>query len=170
MKNTFVSLIFIALICASSQITAADIYKILHSDGTVSYSDQPPMEGQSDEVVLPDLFVLPAVSIPSSPIANATPSASTPSKSIRIHSPLDEEVIRGPDNSLSIRVSVSPAIAENERLQLIHNGNPYGQPQSSGQWNLTRLPPGTQKFSVQLIGENSQSIGESSPLTVYVIL
>lgn len=170
MRKIFVTLSLLALFSLSSQHSAAEIYKIINSDGTISYSDQPPVDAQTEEVALPDVFVLPAVSVPSAPARVATQNPSPSSKSVRIHSPLDEEVVRGPDNSLSIRVSVSPAIAEDEKLQLIHNGSHYGEPQSSGEWNLTRLPPGTQKFSVRLVDANAQNIGESSTITVYVIL
>ena len=153
-----------------SSLCAAEIYRVINSDGTISYSDQPPSDGIADQVALPDLFILPSVEVPKVSVPNSDQKAELKLKSVRIHSPMDEEVIRGPDNRLNIIVSVSPSIEENERLQLFHNGSPYGSAQSSGQWDLARLAPGTQKFSVQLVTTGGEIHGQSSTFTVYVIL
>ena len=153
-----------------SSLCAAEIYRVINSDGTISYSDQPPSDGAADQVTLPDLFILPSVKVPEASTPNSVQKADIKLKSIRIHSPMDEEVIRGPDNRLNIVVSVTPSIDEGERLQLFHNGVPYGSAQSSGQWALARLAPGTQKFSVQLVTTEGEIHGQSSTFTVYVIL
>lgn len=154
----------------SASLCAAEIYKVVNSDGSISYSDQPPKDAAADEVVLPEIFILPSVDVPTVSALSSAQTADLQSKSVRIHSPLNEEVIRGSDNRLSIVVSVSPTIAEDERLQLLQNGKPYGPAQSSGQWNLARLLPGTQKFSVQLVSNTGQIRGQSSTVTIYVIL
>ena len=166
--NRFIVLHLLVLALLSESLAAAEIYKVINADGSVSYSDQPPVEGAAEEVVLPDLFVTP--SVPVRPIASVTPTAAVTPKIVRIHSPLDEEIVRGSDNRLSVSVSVSPSIEDNEKLQLFQNGNAYGQPQSSGQWNLSRLNPGTHKISVQLLDANGQNRGQSTTVTVYVIL
>ena len=170
MRTRLLALLLSVLILFSPSLFASEIYKIVHADGTVSYSDQPPLDEQADEVALPDLFVTPAVPVPAASAMSAAQTPPAQSKAVRIHAPMDEEVIRGADNRLSIAVSVTPAIEENERLQLFHNGSPYSSPQSSGQWNLMRLNPGTHKFSVQLLDASGENRGQSRTVTVYVIL
>lgn len=160
----------LCLIGFSSSLYAAEIYKVINSDGSISYSDQPFDEATANEVTLPEIFILPSVDVPTVSVLGPAPTPDLQSKSVRIHSPLNEDVIRGSDNRLSIVVSVSPTIGEDERLQLLHNGEPYGPAQSSGQWNLARLLPGTQKFSVQLVSTTGESRGQSSTVTIYVIL
>jgi hypothetical protein len=169
MKYKVVLLTFFLCLASSwSSLSAAEIYKVVNADGSVSYSDQPPLDGPVDEVTLPDLFIMPSVVVPT--VSAQSSTSNTQSKSVRIHAPLDEEVIRGSDNRLSINVSVSPQIAEDEKLQLYQNDKPYGPAQSSSQWNLARLIPGVHKFYVQLIDANGQKRATSSTVTVYVIL
>lgn len=174
MKKNFVTLCFAVapalLILLSAKLHAAEIYKIVHSDGSVSYSDQPPLESEIDRVELPELFVTPAVLVPSRASFSSPDNNGSSSKTLRINSPLDEEVIRGSDNRLSITVSVSPEMSDTEKLQLFHNGSAYGQPQSSGSWNLARLNPGIQKFNVNLVDASGRIRAQSSTITVYVIL
>lgn len=170
--NKLVTLSLLAVLFSSlnSAALADQIFKVINSDGSVSYSDQPPTEGASEEVALPDIFIFPPVAVPSPASTSNNSSAEAQAKEIRIHTPLDEAVLHGSDNRLSIRVSVTPTIAEDESLQLIHNGNPYGPEQSSAQWNLARLNPGTQKFSVQLVDTSGRVLSQSTTITVYVIL
>lgn len=170
MKNSRTALLLIVLTTLLPRMAvAAEIYKIIGSDGSVRYSDQAPPEGGSEAVELPDLFLLPAVPLPSSGATNFS-RAETENKTVRILSPMEEEVIHGTDNQINISAAVSPSLSEGERLQLIHNGSAYGPPQTTSQWHLTRLIPGTHKFSVQVLDEQNRLIGQSSTLTIYVII
>jgi hypothetical protein len=169
MKRLIALFLLAFLLYPMAPAMGGEIYKVIHRDGSVSYSDQPPMEEVSEEVVLPDLILLPAVEVPTVSSLNNGTSSIAQQKIVRIHSPLDEEVLHGTDNRLSINVSVSPSIAEDERLQLMHNGNPYGSAQSSGQWNLAQLNLGIQRFSVHLVDSGGQILSQSASITVYVI-
>ena len=149
----------------------SQIYQTINEDGSVSYSDQPPLNEASQEVQLRPTIIQPAVSIPvEQPVLAAQNSPSIVNKSLRINAPLDESVLHGPDNQVAINVSVTPAIESHEQLQLLHNGQAFGAAQSSSQWNLFRLNPGTHKIAVQLVDETGRVLNQSSDITLYVIL
>ena len=164
-------LVLFLITCCLANLAVAQIYQVINEDGSVSFTDQAPLEGNGQEVSLGETIIQPAVVIPSPTVAlSPQPQQEIENKNIRIHAPADESVIHGADNSVVISVSVTPAIAEGESLQLLHNGTPYSSPQTSGQWNLTRINPGTQKYAVRLLNSSGTTISQSATITLYVIL
>ncbi|GEM_PF-1885133 len=171
MKKIIINLLALLVsFCLSIGSIAAPIYRAVNDDGSVTFSDQEPLDGYADEVELGKTIIHPAVTVPANPLITASEAENlSSSKKVRIHAPADESVVHGTDNRLTVSVSVSPAIGEREQLQLLHNGSAYGPPQSSGQWNLARINPGTQKFSVRFQDSSGQRISESDTITIYFI-
>lgn len=159
------------LLALTANPVFAQIYQVINSDGSISYTDQPPLDEPAEEVQLSPTIIQPAVNIPTARAnSSAQNTASTANKTIRINSPLNESVLHGSDNQVVVSVSVTPGIENGEQLQLLHNGQKFGAPQLTGQWNLTRLNPGPQNIVVQLVNEFGQVLSQSAPLTLYVIL
>lgn len=171
MKNIAINILLLLIgFSFSVGSMAAPIYRVINDDGSITFSDQEPLDGAADEVELGETIIHPAVVVPSNPLITVAEDENlSSSKEVRIHVPADESVIHGTDNRLTVSVSVSPAIEEGESLQLLHNGSAYGQPQRSGQWDLARINPGTQHFYVVLQDSNGNNLSQSDTITLYVI-
>lgn len=155
------------------QLGAAQIYKSVDAQGNVSYSDTPPASGPSEEIKLRQTNSAPPPPEMAEPQASAPPtspdgSAAT-SYTVAVTSPANETTIpMGPGN-VAISASVEPALEQGALLQLLVDGTPSGNPQSSNQWQLTNVFRGAHDLSVVVVDPEGERLAESESVRIYVL-
>ena len=173
-------------------IGLADIYMRVDADGNAYYSDVPIKEGKT--VTLPPLSVThssalktaaaseqPTVKIESTnkPEANTQPqnnpenppvptiSNSDTYKTFLITSPTNGQTFQN-QRDLTITVSIDPDLRESDKIQMLVDGQPLGDPQSSTSFNFYNLDRGAHTFQAALYNADHQQIKKSNSVLVYI--
>ena len=151
--------------CAVPVLQANEVYKTVDEKGNITYSDAP--TGQKIELV--DL-----------PIINATPSVTpqeytpetpvfTPQFSVNINSPTSGQQILPAQRDLSVSASFTPSLNQGYVAQLEINNEPYGSPQTSGNFFIQNIYRGEQNIRIVVLSPNGEIVSRSQTVTVFVI-
>lgn len=169
--NALALLLPLTLGLLSSPIQA-QIYKTTDEHGNVVFSDQPPKDGApSEEIDVSPTNTAPAAAVsapaPKPDKAPEEPEASKPV--VTITSPDNETTIPMGGGNFSVSASVSPSLDENQSLLLRIDGEPWGEPQASGGWQLTNVFRGAHDLTVDLLDSEGKTIVSSPGVRVYVL-
>ncbi|WP_175579766.1 MULTISPECIES: DUF4124 domain-containing protein [Vibrio] len=86
---------------------------------------------------------------------------------VNILSPSDGETIRSNEGNINIQIGLNRELSESEQLQLLMNGQLFGEPSTKTVWQLKNIERGTHRFSIQIVG-SGKVIASSSIVTVYL--
>jgi hypothetical protein len=158
-----ITAITLALLAAASY---AQIYKQVDKDGNVTFTDQPPPDGEPVELgttntAPPPVNAYPRKAAPSEKAAKSTYTAT-------ITSPANETIIPNGPGNFSVSATVSPALQSGHQLQLLIDGAPVQEPQKGGSWSLTNVFRGEHSLVVSVIDDKGAQVTASEPVTVYV--
>jgi hypothetical protein len=147
-------------------VSYAQIYKQVDEDGNVTFTDQPPADGQPVELgttntAPPPVNAYPRRAAPSEKAAKSTYTAT-------ITSPANETIIPNGPGNFSVSATVSPALQGDHRLQLLIDGTPVQEPQKGGSWSLTNVFRGEHSLVVSVIDETGAQVTASEPVIVFV--
>lgn len=164
------SLALVLLILAMPAV--AQIYKYTDANGNTAYSNQPPNGTRAEAVELPPLNSVPTVAP-----APATPSApqnqSQAQQNTAIYNVLeltdlpDGEALRANNGSFTVRVAIQPRLQSGHLLQLVIDGQPYGQPTNIPRLQVMELDRGEHSLAVQVL-QGPQLIQQSQTITLTV--
>ncbi|MCB1842742.1 MAG: DUF4124 domain-containing protein [Halioglobus sp.] len=155
-------------------IADSSIYRTVDADGNVIFTDAPPAnpDSQSERVDVRRTNTAPPPPTALRPAEAATPEPTDPSKAswtVRITAPANETTIpMGPGN-FSVSAAVTPALGAGQRLQLLMDGGPHGDPRQDGAWQLTNVFRGEHKLAVSVVDKSGKALATSEPVTVYVM-
>ncbi|MBI2786447.1 MAG: DUF4124 domain-containing protein [Legionella longbeachae] len=167
MNKFFVFLSLMIVICASY----AQIYKWIDNQGNVHYSDVP-HEG-AEILSIPDVQ---NISAPTSPNSSTPPSITenNPSKqqntyaNIAIVQPEAGATIRNNQGFVEVSVQVEPNLFPGDKLQLIYDNSPLGQPQRNLVFELSGMYRGSHTVAVQILDREGNVVETTEPITIYV--
>ncbi|WP_165905001.1 DUF4124 domain-containing protein [Parashewanella curva] len=158
--------LFLCLLLLSWSTMAA-VYKWIDKDGNVHYSDKP-RPGAVE--VKPNVTTLNEMSWPSNkPKAQneAIPQGETLAAQVTIVSPQDQQTIR--DNNGRFEVTaVAQGVSKKSIWRLFINGNPYGNEQTSGRFQVDGLDRGEHKLKVVVNPQGSDAAYSSDEITIYL--
>lgn len=157
------SLIYLLLLIALP--AAAQIYKYTDANGNPAYSNQPPNGTPSETVQLPPLNsveIQKPVAQPGivSPGANQAPSPGAYSVLELTDLPTDE-ALRANNGTFTVGVQLQPRLLPGHLLQLVIDGNPYGQPSNVPRLQAVNLDRGEHGLAVRVL--NGEQIVQQSP-------
>ena len=149
---------------------AQSVYKVMDADGNVTFTDTPPLSGDS---TIEDH----SVHAPNS--AKPIETTRTPATSIEVETstrydthivtPTNNTAIpMGPGN-FTVQAGLNPLLAPDEALQLLLDGAPVGAPQRIASWQLTNVYRGEHQLQVVRLDENGAELDTSVASTVYVM-
>ncbi|MGB0188016.1 MAG: DUF4124 domain-containing protein [Aequoribacter sp.] len=167
-----IALLFLMLTLSSFAQGQTRIYKVVDANGNITFTDKPPISTQEESSAV-ELNQINISAPPPERARNARIDNSKPEGNIdydiTITSPPDSTTIpMGPGN-FSLSASVSPALENGDKLQLILNGEPYGRPQSTSTWGLTNVLRGAHDLSIQAVSNSGKVLSQSRPVRVYVL-
>ncbi|WP_156507814.1 DUF4124 domain-containing protein [Halioglobus sp. HI00S01] len=170
MKRSALTLMILAL--ASAQAWS-QIYKTVDENGNVSFTDTPPPDSNTEQVQLQQTnSTAPPPDIPAygtSATAADTGADESAVPVARITAPEQETTIpMGPGN-FSVSATVSPALSKGQAMQLLMDGEPQGEPQAAGFWDLTNTFRGAHDLEVTVVSPDGETLSTSEPLRVYVM-
>lgn len=156
------------LACAAA--SAADtgkLYKWVDEKGVIHYTDQPRPGAKEVDVKPAQTYQPPPVVRSSASAARSTPQEPVNYNSCSITSPANDQVFFN-INSTSITVQTDPRLQPGHRISVLFDGQPLGQPSSSGQFTIDPLYRGSHTIVATVIDEQGRVVCQSAPLTFHV--
>jgi hypothetical protein len=148
---------------------AAQIYKYTDANGNTAYSNQPPQGVKAQTVELPPLNSIqgPQHSPQPTPTAPPAPTAQPPYSVLELTGLPDDEALRANNGTFTVGVHLEPRLAANDSVQLLIDGQPYGQPSNVPRLQVVELDRGDHSIAVQVLnGDNVIQQSASQTLSV----
>lgn len=164
-KTLLVSLIMV--ICASY----AQIYKWTDSQGVIHFSDNPHSGAETVKNLEVQTYSSPEPALSNQADKRASlerKSETAHYKEISITQPQNEETIRNNQGALSVMATLSPALFQGNKTQLLLDGNPVGSPQTQLSFQVSGIDRGSHTLQVQVLDNQGQSIIVSDSITVFM--
>ncbi len=159
-------------VLVSCPVFATDIYHWKDEQGNLHFSDFP--DGQNAQVLsLPDVPPPPQVlnqapvDWASSPFLDQSQAKANAKLTLTIASPQHDATIRNNAGDFSVSASLKGSLNEEQALQLLLDGKPYGSPQTTTSWRLTNIDRGTHTLTIQ-VQQSGKVIASSDTITVHL--
>lgn len=159
-------LLLISLLLPAS-LLAETVYRIVHPDGTVEFTDDPRRGGEA--IGVEPVPTVPAyVPTPSTRAVAPRPDqdAADAYQSLRISSPQQDEVIWFDGSGVSVTVQVQPALQSGHRIQLEMNGEMLGE-STSGSFQIPTVYRGTHSLRASIRDAQGKVLKQSEPLSFH---
>jgi hypothetical protein len=158
------------LVALLAQSAAAQIYRVETKDGVI-FTDKPPVDGSAEtieEVELPELNTATPTTVQQPPAQSARPAAASAAATVAITSPANESTIAMGPGDFQVTARAEPALQRTEQLQLLIDGEAWGDPQSGSSWAVTGALRGPHDLVVQR-RLREKVVAESAAVRVYVL-
>ncbi|KTD52374.1 hypothetical protein Lrub_0006 [Legionella rubrilucens] len=159
------------LICMFLAVGAlhAEIYKWTDSEGNVHFSDQPHQGSEQINLPASQTFTPPAQNNSAPPPAKTQGSdAERGYKVLRIAQPIDEATIRNSQGYVPVIVEISPELKSGDKLQILYDGEPLGEPQATTVFALNDVKRGSHTIAVQAVDEEGNVLSTSEMITIFM--
>lgn len=145
----------------------AQIYKWTDGDGNVHFTDKP--HPGAEKVELPEVQTFSSPPIPKLPpeLTQKDKSKAVDYK-VSIVDPPDQVTIRNTMGYVPVNVQVEPALKSGDKLQLMFDGMPLGEPQATTVFALRDINRGSHTLSVQVVNEKGKDIAKSKEITIFM--
>ncbi|MDG6402679.1 DUF4124 domain-containing protein [Pseudomonas quasicaspiana] len=158
-------LLFIAL------PAAAQIYKYTDANGNAAFSNQPPDGVKAKVVELPPLNSVDTqkMATPVTPPQNPQPQAQAQAgyETLELADLPTDEALRANNGTFTVGVSIKPRLMQGHLLQLVVDGNLYGQPGNVPRLQVVNIDRGEHSFAVAVL-DNGRIIQQSPTITLTV--
>lgn len=161
-------------VCLPHYATAA-IYQSVDAQGNVVYSDQPSAHAQTVNLpqnTPPTIPTAPPPSQNAPTLLNALPTTQpndvTVYKTLSITSPVNEQTIWDNSGNVSISVNVEPALAANDTIELMLDGQVFASSQSNASFSITGVDRGTHVLQVRIVNKDQKVVKVSNVITIYL--
>lgn len=147
------------LICVPAM---AQIYKYTDANGNTAFSNQPPDGASAEAVELKPLNSIEAQR-PVAPASTATqnPAEQPAYQRLELTDLPGDATVRANDGTFTLNVAVEPRLQPGHRLQLLVDGNPYGQPSNLPRLQVVNLERGEHSFAVRV--HDARGVIQQSP-------
>lgn len=169
MKKLVLVVVCMFLFC----VAYAQIFKWTDSQGVVHFSDQP--HPGAKQLNMPDTqsSTPPASQSGSAPAQDEqkTEQASSGEDKYRklvIIQPINDATIRNNQGYIVVVVEMEPDLAGGDKLQMIFDGTPLGEPQSSTLFQLNGINRGTHTIAIQIIKPDGTTLLTSDVITIHL--
>lgn len=153
----------------------AQIYKYTDANGNTAFSNQPPNGTKTEVVELPPLNSI-ETQTPSRPALNREPQpapVAPPSQPQTAYDVLElkdlptDEALRANNGTFIIGVKIEPRLQTTHSLQLLLDGNLYGQPSNLPRFQVVNADRGEHSFAV-VVKDGERIIQQSETITLTV--
>jgi len=166
MKKFITTIITSLLMFFLQDLCAATVYKGVDAQGNTFYSDKPVGNGSTIEVAAP-----PASPAPSQNALNTDPQTPppVPPYTLRITQPTNDQTFTTDIETISVKLSIEPALLPQHKIRLFVNAAPYQSLFDSGTITLNRLPRGAYQLQAQIVPEKeiTRPIAQSNVVMIY---
>jgi hypothetical protein len=166
----FTVLLALLHLCWLPDATAQAIYRIVDSQGRVTYSDRP--QPGAEAVEIGSMNTVRTVAPPGAGAEDrgqrATPPDLNRYQSLRIVRPTADEAVRSNAGNLSVAVAVNPELMRSHRFRLLLDGQPVDE-SVSGSFQLNNVNRGTHSLTVQVLDRGDRVLIQSLPVTFHLL-
>ncbi|EGH94947.1 Uncharacterized protein AC500_2476 [Pseudomonas amygdali pv. lachrymans] len=167
----------ICLLLLISLPALAQIYKYTDANGNTAFSNQPPNGTKTEVVELPPLNSI-EKQTPARPVVNSAPqSAPEPAQQqsqlltgydvLELTDLPTDEALRANNGTFIIGVKIQPRLQQNHRLQLLLDGNLYGQPSNLPRFQVVNADRGEHSFAV-VVKDGERIVQQSETITLTI--
>lgn len=142
--------------------SAGKIYKTVHQDGSITYSDQP-SDGATEVKLNVPTSTFQSMAPPVSPVVQMKPKAQV-SYIISILTPEPEATLRNNVGELSIGAAIEPKVGGFYQLHI----NDQVHESATGLFRLVDMERGAYQYSVKFIDNSGKVIASSESRNVYL--
>lgn len=152
--------------------TAAQIYRYTDANGNTAFSNQSPDGVKAQVVELPPLNSVDSQKLPSQNAPAPSPPSPVPLQEVayeklELTDLPDGGALRANNGTFTIGVAIQPRLAPGHLLQLLVDGNQYGQPGNVPRLQVVNLDRGEHSFAVVVL-DNGRIIQQSPTITFTV--
>ncbi|MFA0925902.1 DUF4124 domain-containing protein [Pseudomonas syringae pv. tagetis] len=167
-----------SLICLLLMISLpalAQIYKYTDANGNTAFSNQPPDGTRTEVVELPPLNSI-ETQVPARPVVNSPPQSAPAQPQPQPQTAYDvleltdlptDEALRANNGTFIIGVKIQPRLQQDHRLQLLLDGNLYGQLSNLPRFQVVNIDRGEHSFAV-VVKDGERIIQQSETITLTV--
>lgn len=163
-------LILAVLLMSTIFASHAEVYKWTDSQGVIHFSDSP--HDGAETVKLPQSQTY----SPSTPQKDLEPQHEEeldavehkPYTKIAITQPHNEETIRNNQGVVSVSVALEPALAQGDKVQLLFDGSPLGDPKPNLSFELNGINRGSHTITVKVLNSNGEELITSDTITIFM--
>jgi len=163
-------LLCVLLMMIMSSMAWATIYKSVDVEGNVKYSDQP--SPGATKVVLPAGVIDNSGASPSGRNYQAPPppqaATATEYKGVQIIMPQDGTTLRDNSGNMTVAVAIQPNLRNDDKIQLMMDGNAIGQPQRATNFQLSNVNRGEHKLMAQVVSAQGKVLVKSPEITFFM--
>ncbi|ARA83970.1 DUF4124 domain-containing protein [Pseudomonas ficuserectae] len=167
----------ICLLLLISLPALAQIYKYTDANGNTAFSNQPPNGTKTEVVELPPLNSI-EKQTPARPVVNSAPqpAPAQPQPQSQLQTAYDvleltdlptDEALRANNGTFIIGVKIQPRLQPTHSLQLLLDGNLYGQPSNLPRFQVVNIDRGEHSFAV-VVKDGERIIQQSETITLTI--
>ncbi len=155
------------IFCFMTPLYAA-LYMQQDKNGNITYSDMP--LNNSKEIEVPNVSSTTSVPPSSSSTTGAKQSSAIDKnahyKTFVIVSPKDNETIQN-QPTLPVLLKINPALRPGDKILLLVDGKPWGNPQANTYLQAENIERGTHQLSAVLIDKDQVVLQQSNTITIF---
>lgn len=158
---------------------AAEVYRLVDKDGSITYTDQPQADAQVSPIVLPHLNKMKATVPTEEPQSDVSetiqgaektevePTFAGYSRAV-ILAPNNNEVIPNQQRNIIIQLSVEPQLQTGHRIQFWIDGKAQGAPVSATSYQMNDLERGSHNLSAQIVNDQGRVLISAGSVEVHI--
>ncbi|WP_133130579.1 DUF4124 domain-containing protein [Legionella yabuuchiae] len=160
-------IVLLAVLVLLSLPMQAQIYKWTDSSGTVHFTDKPRPGAEKVDLPAVQTFSSPPIEQASTP---EPPQLGDEVKNYKIEivEPQNQATIRNNQGYISVMLQVTPELKEDDKVQILFDGSPLGEPQANTVFALQDVNRGSHSIAAQLVGADGKVIKTSETITVFM--
>lgn len=155
------------LVCSSATPVLAQIYKTVDKNGHTSFTDTPPPNSNAKPVELKDINTTPAVT-PGPEYLPSSPPTEPEGYTLNVTAPENGKTLMPDERSLTISVSLSPALQNDDSLVYKLDGQIIAKT-TDETYTLVEPPRGEHSVSVAVVDSDGQELAQSEAVTLMVM-
>ncbi len=147
---------------------AAEVYKVIDTDGNVTYTDQPDSSAAKP-------LNLPQINQAAAPIPRAEDDPAAKAEAVfsgysraRITSPQDQAVILHSQVNIIVQLALEPQLQPGHLVQFSVNGVAVGQPIGATAYQLDNIERGSHRIGATIVDRKSRALMVAKPVIVHV--
>ena len=153
-------LFFLCFWLVSDLLAGTDVYVTRDADGNPVFSDQP--SKTSEKIQVQEVMTIPAEKIPDVPQPDKQEKAFA-YQELQIVNPLNDSAVRENSGSVSISVSVKPALKPGHKIVMTLDGQEISRGSSSTA-SLSNVDRGTHTVAASIIAADGSSLIAAQPI------
>ncbi len=164
-----ISALFMLLALISGPACAEELYKIVHPDGSIEFTDDPNKPGAEPITVqkLPTYKQRPVTTPPAVEPKQAVKEKTVSYTRLEIASPAQDETVFFNENGMSISIGIEPDLAEGHVIELVVDGSVVASGQQKS-FTVKDIYRGTHTVSARVVDKQGSTVKTASTVTFYM--